>query len=227
MVQKNVLRWHIIPKGRNPAHIGASVIHPDGSVGKVVSGQSSVSFGGKAAACVGDKVECPGHTGVIVEGAKSISIGGKSLAREGDKTSCGGVIMNGFPTITVNDLTKTVHGKSETDNIRAIQFRVTQSAHSDQSIYQGMPYILSVDGVEMARGVTDEEGIVHFELSQETKECRLDFANGQSYLLALIEEYQPETTLDAISHQGFSVYDRSAEDIEQAKSYEKLIRDKE
>ncbi|MBN6075733.1 PAAR domain-containing protein [Aggregatibacter actinomycetemcomitans] len=108
-----VLRWTITPKGKNPAYVGDSVIHPDGSVGIIVGGASNVSFGKRAAACIGDKVECPGHTGVIVQGAKSISIGGKSLAREGDKTSCGGTIMAGYPTITAFDRTRTVHGKSE------------------------------------------------------------------------------------------------------------------
>lgn len=221
------IRWSVTPKGKNPAHIGANVIHPDGSVGVVVGGQNSVTFGGKQAACIGDKVECPGHTGVIIQGAKSVSIGGKSLAREGDKTSCGGVIMNGFPSITVFDAGKTVHGKSAEENTREIAFRLTQSAHSDATSYVGMPYVLSIDGQEIARDITDETGTAHFEVKKETKECMLTFANGQSYILSLVEAYEANTDKDQITNKGIAIYSSDENELHQAKDYLSLVNNKE
>ncbi|MDO4431168.1 MAG: PAAR domain-containing protein [Lonepinella koalarum] len=182
------IRWSVTPKGKNPAHIGASVIHPDGSVGVVVGGQNSVTFGGKPAACIGDKVECPGHTGVIIQGAKSVSIGGKSLAREGDKTSCGGVIMNGFPTITVFDAGKTVHGKSTEENTREIKLSLLQSFFSEDKKYIGMPYKLKIDGVVLDEGISDEKGDFYIEIKQSVKEFELLLENNDSYLISVLSE---------------------------------------
>ncbi|MFZ7187150.1 PAAR domain-containing protein [Avibacterium avium] len=176
-------RWSITPKGKNPAHIGASVLHPDGSVGQVVGGQSIVTFGGKAAACIGDKVECPGHSGVIIAGAKTVSIGGKALAREGDKTSCGGVIINAFPTITVYDSTKTVHGKSA-EGKQELKLSLFQSAFSEQKKYVGMPYKLYIDGSEVGEGVSNEEGDFYLEVPENTNEFELVLKNGDRYIIA-------------------------------------------
>lgn len=213
--------WTISPKGKNPAHIGASVIHPDGSIGTIMSGQSTVSFGGKAAACIGDKVECPGHTGVILQGAKSISIGGKALAREGDKTSCGGVIMNGFPTITVLDQSKTVHGKSAEENTREITFRLTQSAHSDEASYAGMPYMAKVDGAEVGRGLVDDDGNIYLELAKDVREVEVSLSNGVSFLLSVVDNFESNTEKDAIAHTGFSLHENLGSAY--AKSYQALI----
>lgn len=209
------LRWTITPKGKNPAHIGASVIHPDGSIGTVVGGQSSVSFGGKPAACIGDKVECPGHTGVIIQGAKTVLIGSKALAREGDKTSCGGVIMNGFPTITVSDTTKTVHGKSADENVKEIKLQLFNSAHSRQSSYIGMPYQLYIEGKELGNGVIDEDGALFFELQSSETNGELVLGNGQRYELQFTT--QPDSTRHIAPMQGM------AEDTSSNIAYHNLI----
>lgn len=215
------IRWSVTPKGKNPAHIGANVIHPDGSVGVVVGGQNSVTFGGKPAACIGDKVECPGHTGVIIQGAKSVSIGGKSLAREGDKTSCGGVIINAFPTITVLDQSKTVHGKSAEENTREIAFRLTQSAHSDEASYAGMPYMAKVDGAEVGRGLVDDDGNIYLELAKDVREVEVSLSHNVSFLLSVVDDFESDTEKDAIAHTGFSLYENLG--TEYAKSYQALI----
>ncbi|MBN6067083.1 PAAR domain-containing protein [Aggregatibacter actinomycetemcomitans] len=216
-----VLCWTITPKGKNPAYVGDSVIHPDGSVGIIVGGASNVSFGKRAAACIGDKVECPGHTGVIVQGAKSISIGGKSLAREGDKTSCGGTIMAGYPTITAFDRTRTVHGKSEEKNTREIRFKLAQSAHSNESAYSNMPYTVYVDSAEIDKGITDQDGELVLEVKEDMKECEIKFANGKSYLLSIVEEFEDGTDKDKIAPKGFPIYDDLG--VDYAKSYENLV----
>ncbi|PJG85635.1 PAAR domain-containing protein [Conservatibacter flavescens] len=226
MSEKRVLRWSITPKGKNPAHIGASVIHPDGSIGKVVGGNKTVSFGGKAAACIGDAVECPGHSGVILQGAKSVSIGGKSLAREGDKTSCGGVIMNGFPTITVSDQTKTVHGKSEQENAKEIRLSLLQSAHSHESGYAGMPYLLKLDGAEAGQGIIDENGELALEIKENVQSGEIILPNGQSFLIEFIEDFNNTPSAEVITSQGFPVYegDDNTTALEQAEQYSELIK---
>ncbi|MCW9719125.1 PAAR domain-containing protein [Avibacterium sp. 21-599] len=211
-------RWSITPKGKNPAHIGASVLHPDGSVGQVVGGQSTVTFGGKAAACIGDKVECPGHSGVIIAGAKTVSIGGKALAREGDKTSCGGVIINAFPTITVYDSTKTVHGKSIA-GVKEIRLNLMESAHSKQSAYAGMPYKVMIEQQEIGQGVIDETGSLYFEVKDTDKEGEIELGNGQRFHLQLIEEIDLASTLDK---QGYPT--EQAQDNELA-DYHQVLKD--
>ncbi|MBN6076944.1 PAAR domain-containing protein [Aggregatibacter actinomycetemcomitans] len=186
--RKPVYSWLITPKGKKPAYVGDSVVHPDGSVGKIVSGQSNVSYGKKQAACVGDKVQCPGHEGVILQGAKSISIGGKAMAREGDKTSCGGVIMSGFATITAYDNTKTVHGKTSEENNREIQIALMHSSDAQASnAYIGIPYKILVNGSEIGNGLSDDNAMVHAQLPEDIKEFELQLANGRSYIVAMQE----------------------------------------
>ncbi|MBN6066012.1 PAAR domain-containing protein [Aggregatibacter actinomycetemcomitans] len=224
---KRVYRWTITPKGKNPAYVGDSVVHPDGSVGKIVSGQSNVSFGKRQAACVGDKVQCPGHDGVILQGAKSISIGGKSLAREGDKTSCGDVIMSGFPTITAFDRTRTTHGKSSESN-QEIKLTLLHSVDASQSGYIGMPFTFKLDGGEIGNGVIDENGELCFEIKPETKEAEIMLPNGQAFMVRIIEQYESDTETDSITSEGFGLREGEEQtSLEQAKRYQNLIKTRE
>ena len=225
--KKQVYHWTIIPKGKNPAYVGDSVIHPDGSVGKIVSGQSNVSFGKRQAACVGDKVQCPGHDGVILQGAKSISIGGKSLAREGDKTSCGGIIMSGFPTITAFDRTRTMHGKSSENN-QEIKLTLLHSVDASQSNYIGMPFTFKLDGGEIGNGVIDENGELCFEIKPATQEAEIMLPNGQSFMVRLVEQYESNTVKDSVTSEGFGLQEGDEQaSLEQAKRYKDLINTKE
>lgn len=209
------LRWTINPKGKHPAHIGAFVVHPDGSIGTVVGGQSTVSFGTQKAACIGDKVECPGHTGVITTGDKNVSIGGKSLAREGDKTSCGGILTNCFPTITVYGPTKAVHGKGEIGGAKEIRLQLFESAHSKQSSYIGMPYQIYIEGKELGRGIIDEDSALFFELQSSDTKGELVLGNGQRYELQFTS--QPDPIRHSTSMQGIT------EDEQENIAYHQLI----
>lgn len=215
-----ILRWTIHPTGKQPAYQDASVVHPDGSIGKVVSGQSSVTFGGKPASCIGDKVECPGHTGVIIAGAKSVSIGGKALAREGDKTSCGGVIMNGFPTITVQDLTKTVHGKSGDSTEWDVTLSLLESLHAQQGSYAGMVYTIKLDGQEKGEGIIDEVGQLHFEMEESTQSVEVLLANGEHFQFEVVDNLETES--QRLANQGFIDSEHNP-----AKTYFDLVHQKE
>ncbi len=67
--------------------------------GEVISGTSSLTVKGRAAALVGDRISC----GAIIQtgassfhvGGKSVARGGKSVARQGDRTDHGGVLIEG------------------------------------------------------------------------------------------------------------------------------------
>ena len=60
--------------------------------GVVISAQHNYTVGGRAVACVGDKVACPvpGHgVNVIVEGEPTMQINGKAVALHGHRCACG------------------------------------------------------------------------------------------------------------------------------------------
>ena len=184
---KKVTYWTIEPLGSKPAHIDALVIHPDGSIGKIVEGTSKVSYGGKLAACVGDKVECPGHSGVIIQGARSVSIGGKSLAREGDKTSCGGKIVNAFETISVFDRARTMKGQVTEESTKEIRLSLAQSKYFDDKNYIGMPYVLYFNNGEVDKGVTDDSGEILLKLKEDVESIKVVLNNTESYLVKITE----------------------------------------
>ncbi|WP_412460307.1 PAAR domain-containing protein [Pseudomonas sp. SC11] len=60
--------------------------------GEVISGTSSLTVKGRAAALVGDRISC----GAIIQtGTSSFHVEGKSVARQGDRTDHGGVLIEG------------------------------------------------------------------------------------------------------------------------------------
>lgn len=214
--------WVMIPKGKNPAYVGCKVIHPDGSVGEIVEGASNMSFGGKNVARVGDKVCCLGHEGVIGQGTATVSLGRKPIARIGDKTSCGGVIVEGFPTITVLDKTLNAYGEGE----REIRFKLTQSSHSTDNSYIAMPYEIYVDGGKVGEGLTDEEGelILLMDDKKAIKEYEIRFANGRTYLLSVIDEFEDNTEKDKVTPKGFPAYEDLG--VDYAKAYDDVASGK-
>ncbi|MBN6075734.1 hypothetical protein HYE60_10855 [Aggregatibacter actinomycetemcomitans] len=55
------------------------------------------------------------------------------------------------------------------------------------------------------------------------KECEIKFANGKSYLLSIVEEFEDGTDKDKIAPKGFPIYDNLG--VDYAKSYEDLVLD--
>lgn len=221
---KLILQWSTSVKGQNPAYVGCKIVHPNGAVGEIVEGASNMSFGGKKVARIGDKVRCPGHEGVILQGTATVSLGKKPIARIGDKTSCGGVIVEGFPTITVLDQTKTALGESN----REIRFKLTRSPHSEESGYGGMPYKLFIDGGEVGKGVTDDDGVLILlmedEKQKQIKEYEIRFANGKTYFLSIVDAFEDNSDKDKIAIQGFHIYEELG--VKQAKSYNEIVSGK-
>ena len=221
---QQILQWSISAKGRLPAHVGCKVVHPNGVVGVIVEGASNMTFGGKKVARIGDKVRCPGHEGVILQGTATVSLGEKPIARIGDKTSCGGVIVEGFPIITVLDQTKTALGEGN----REIRFKLTRSAHSEEGGYGGMPYKLFVDGALVGTGVTDDDGVLILLMEDEKKnkikEYEIRFPNGKTYFVSIVDAFEDDTDKDKIAIRGFHVYQDLG--IKHAKAYSDAVSGK-
>lgn len=84
---------HTCPLLNGPVpHVGGPVVGP---------GVPTVFIGGQPAAVVGDLLVCVGPPDSIVKGSGTVFIGGRPAARQGDLTAHGGVIVQGFPTVTI------------------------------------------------------------------------------------------------------------------------------
>lgn len=69
----------------------------------------TVLIGNQPAARVGDMATCVGPPDTIVKGSTTVFIGNQPAARMGDNTAHGGVIVQGFPTVLVGDVTAQCH----------------------------------------------------------------------------------------------------------------------
>lgn len=84
---------HTCPLSNGPVpHVGGPVVGP---------GVPTVFIGGQPAAVVGDLLTCVGPPDSIVKGSGTVFIGGRPAARMGDLTAHGGVIVQGFPTVSI------------------------------------------------------------------------------------------------------------------------------
>lgn len=76
-------------------HVGGAITGP---------GVPTVLIGNIPAAVLGDMCVCVGPPDSIVLGSTGVLIGGKPAARMGDSTAHGGVIVGGFPTVLIGEV---------------------------------------------------------------------------------------------------------------------------
>ena len=76
-------------------HVGGPIIGP---------GCPTVLIGGMPAAVMGDMCTCVGPPDTIVLGSAGVLIGGKPAARMGDQCAHGGMIVVGFPTVLIGEV---------------------------------------------------------------------------------------------------------------------------
>jgi uncharacterized Zn-binding protein involved in type VI secretion len=69
----------------------------------------TVLIGNQPAARVGDMATCVGPPDTIAKGSTTVFIGNQPAARLGDTTAHGGVVVVGFPTVLVGDVTAQCH----------------------------------------------------------------------------------------------------------------------
>jgi uncharacterized Zn-binding protein involved in type VI secretion len=81
----------MVDPGPKP-HIGGPIIGP---------GVPTVIIAGSIAAVVSDKCTCIGPLDVITQGSTTVFFGGKPAARMGDMTAHGGVIVTGAPNVII------------------------------------------------------------------------------------------------------------------------------
>jgi uncharacterized Zn-binding protein involved in type VI secretion len=88
--------FHVCPAVTPVPHEGGPIQWP---------GSPDVIIGDEPAARVGDMAGCLGValTAPIVAGSDSVVINNKPAARLGDPTAHGGVIVNGCPTVFIDD----------------------------------------------------------------------------------------------------------------------------
>jgi hypothetical protein len=70
----------------------------------MLPGSPDVSIGCLPAARVGDIAICAGGPAAIIKGSATVSINNMAAARLGDSTAHGGVIVNGCPTVFIDDV---------------------------------------------------------------------------------------------------------------------------
>jgi uncharacterized Zn-binding protein involved in type VI secretion len=78
---------------------------PHGAGPIMLPGSPDVSIGCLPAARVGDMAVCVGGPAAIIKGSTTVSINNMPAARLGDSTAHGGVIVNGCPTVFIDDVT--------------------------------------------------------------------------------------------------------------------------
>jgi uncharacterized Zn-binding protein involved in type VI secretion len=85
---------HVCPAATPLPHVGGPILPPC---------SQNVSIGGmRAARALVDMATCASSPpAIIVTGSGSVKINGLPAARMGDKTAHGGVIMTGFPTVSI------------------------------------------------------------------------------------------------------------------------------
>lgn len=81
----------MVDPGPKP-HIGGPIIGP---------GVPTVMIAGSIAAVVGDTCTCIGPPDTIIKGSSTVFFGGKPAARLGDTTAHGGVIVVGAPNVLI------------------------------------------------------------------------------------------------------------------------------
>jgi len=76
-------------------HVGGPILPPC---------EPTVIIGGMPAARVSDHAACVGPIDTIAQGSPTVFINGKPAARIGDMTQHGGVIVTGYPTVTIGNV---------------------------------------------------------------------------------------------------------------------------
>jgi len=72
--------------------------------GPIMMGMPTVLIGNMPAATLGSMCTCVGPPDSIILGSMGVLIGGKPAARLGDMCAHGGMVMVGFPTVIIGEL---------------------------------------------------------------------------------------------------------------------------
>jgi rhs element vgr protein len=107
-------------------------------------------------------------------------------------------------------------------DVPPMKVKFLQSPHSTKPMI-GMPYTLLVDGNEVKKGMTDHTGEVEIPHKEGTKHYEIRFANGASYSIPIIEEFEKDTDNDELINEGFYPF-LTDSDLSTAKIYSALVK---
>ena len=107
-------------------------------------------------------------------------------------------------------------------DVPPMKVKFLQSPHSTKPMI-GMPYTLLVDGNEVKKGMTDSTGEIEIPHKEGTKHYEIRFANGASYSIPIIEEFEKDTDNDELINEGFYPF-LTDSDLSTAKIYSALVK---
>lgn len=133
----------------------------------VIEGSEDVFTNSRPALRKGDAVlphscgRSPGHKREVSAGSASVNINNRPAARIGDAISCGGSVATGSSDVFIGDDTwGTGTGKA----ITRARFVLSQVPGSTEHGYYNEPYKLYHNGSLVQKGLTDEHGVIEYEL---------------------------------------------------------------
>ena len=103
-----------------------------------------------------------------------------------------------------------------------MKVKFLQSPHSTKPMI-GMPYTLLVDGNEVKKGMTDSTGEIEIPHKEGTKHYEIRFANGASYSIPIVEEFEKDTDNDELINEGFYPFSTDSA-LSTAKIYSALVK---
>jgi type VI secretion system secreted protein VgrG len=81
-------------------------------------------------------------------------------------------------------------GGEFTSPLQTLRISVPQAPNALGTSWAGMPYTLHADGAELKKGVLDKSGYVEVEHKAQTKNYRLEMANGINFQIPVVENYR-------------------------------------
>ena len=103
-----------------------------------------------------------------------------------------------------------------------MKVKFLQSPHSTKPMI-GMPYTLLIDGNEVKKGMTDSTGEIEIPHQEGTKHYEIRFANGASYSIPIVEEFEKDTDNDELINEGFYPFSTDSA-LSTAKIYSALVK---
>jgi|GEM_PF-434993 len=135
-----------------------------------IQGSGDVFINKRKALRKGDAVllhactNCPPHGRSVSAGSATVNINGKPAARKSDSISCGGSVSTGSGDVFIGDSS---YGSGTGEVKPVVRFVLSQVPGSTAHGYYKEPYKLYHNGGMVQEGLTDENGVIEYELDED------------------------------------------------------------
>jgi len=146
-----------------------------------IEGSSDVFTNARPALRKGDAVlphgcgQCPPHPRAVSAGSATVNINNKPAARVGDSISCGGSVSTGSGDVIIGDAT---WGNGTGEIKPTVRFVLSQIPGSTAHGYYKEPYKLYHNDGLVQEGLTDEHGVIEFELDEVKGTFKIEAVNA-------------------------------------------------